>query len=196
MWWRECPFADSYSSLGPRRCGSTTSFFKGVVVHTKAEGFHILDHKNGGGTGVSLAEGMNLPNVRSEFRQVLHRRIYGQALIGELFFIGKIVIQRVFDTVPVRIDHGVAVQHPLFLGDVVLQNLSGVTEHAFKQSAVDGEPLGRRELEGFFAQQLCDSGRDNICFFGFVLYDDGQCAGCGRQCDYPVSAELPVNQRS
>lgn len=27
-------------------------------------------------------------------------------------------------------------------------------------------------------------------------YDDGQCAGCGRQCDYPVSAELPVNQRS
>ena len=27
-------------------------------------------------------------------------------------------------------------------------------------------------------------------------HDDGQCAGCGRQCDYPVSAELPVNQRS
>ena len=45
-----------------------------------------------------------------------------------------------------------------------------MTEHAFKQSAVDGEPLGRRELEGFFPQQLCDSGRDNIRFFGFVLY--------------------------
>lgn len=74
---------------------------------------------------------------------VLHRRIYGQALIGELFFGGKIVIQRILDTVPIRIDYGVAVQHPLFLGDVVLPNLPGVTEHAFKQPAVDGEPLGR-----------------------------------------------------
>ena len=117
--------------------------FKGVVVHTEAEGFHIFDHKDGGGTGVSLAEGMDLPNVGGEFRQMLHRRIYGQALIGELFFSGKIVIQRILDTIPVRIDYGVAVQHPLFLGDVVLTNLPGVTEHAFKQSAVDGEPLGR-----------------------------------------------------
>ena len=34
---------------------------------------------------------------------MLHRRIYGQALIGELFFGGKIVIQRILDTVPIRI---------------------------------------------------------------------------------------------
>ena len=86
---------------------------------------------------------MNLPNVRSEFRQVLHRRIYGQALIGELFFGGKIIIQRILDTVPVRIGHGVAVQYPFFLGDVVLTNLPGVVKYALKQSAVDGEPLGR-----------------------------------------------------
>ena len=78
---------------------------------------------------------------------MLHRCIYGQTLIGELFFGSKIIIQCVPDTVPVRIDHGVAVQHPLFLGDVVLSNLSGVTEHALKQSAVDGEPLGGGELE-------------------------------------------------
>ena len=78
---------------------------------------------------------------------MLHRRIYGQALIGELFFSGKIIIQRILDTAPIRIDYGVAVQHPLFLGDVVLSNLSRVTEHAFKQSAVDGEPLGGGELE-------------------------------------------------
>ena len=25
-------------------------------------------------------------------------------------------------------------------------------------------------MEGFFAQQLCDSGRNNICLFGLVLY--------------------------
>ena len=101
---------------------------------------------------------------------MLHRRIYGQTLIGELFFSGKIVIQRILDTVPVRIDHGVAVQYPFFLGDVVLSNLSRVTEHAFKQSAVDGEPLGGGELEGFFPQRLCDPCRDNVRFFRFVLY--------------------------
>ena len=31
----------------------------------------------------TLAEGMDLPNVGGEFRQMLHRRIYGQALIAE-----------------------------------------------------------------------------------------------------------------
>ena len=36
---------------------------------------------------------------------MLHRCIYGQTFIGELFFIGKIVIQRILDTVPVPIDH-------------------------------------------------------------------------------------------
>ena len=76
---------------------------------------------------------------------MLHRCIYGQALIGELLFSGKIVIQRILDTVPVRIDYGIAVQYPLFLGDVVLPNLPGVTEHALKQPTVDGEPLDRRE---------------------------------------------------
>ena len=77
------------------------------------------------------------------------RRIYGQTLIGKLFFSGKIVIQRILDTVPVRIGHGIAVQHPLFLGDVVLPNLSRVTEHAFKQSAVDGgHSAGRIGMDG------------------------------------------------
>ena len=78
---------------------------------------------------------------------MLHRRIYGQALIGELLFSGKIVIQRILDTVPVRIDYGIAVQYPLFLSDVVLPNLPGVTEHTLKQPVVDGEPLGGEGLE-------------------------------------------------
>ena len=78
---------------------------------------------------------------------MLHRCIYGQTLIGELFFSGKIIIQRILDTAPIRIGHGIAVQYPLFLSDVILPNLSGVTEHTLKQPAVDGEPLGRPELE-------------------------------------------------
>ena len=78
---------------------------------------------------------------------MFHRRIYGQTLIGELFFGSKIVIQRILDTVPVRIDYGIAVQYPLFLSDVVLPNLPGVTEHTLKQPVVDGEPLGGEGLE-------------------------------------------------
>lgn len=78
---------------------------------------------------------------------MFHRCIYGQALIGELLFGGKIIIQRILDTVPVRIDYGVAVQYPLFLSDVILPNLSGVTEHTLKQPVVDGEPLGGEGLE-------------------------------------------------
>ena len=35
-----------------------------------------------------------------------------------------------------------------------------------------------------------------IRLYAFSGHDDGQCACCGRQCDYSVSAELPVNQRS
>ena len=144
-------------------------FTERIVIDTEPKGFHILNHKHGGGTGVSFTEGMDLPNIRGEFRQVLHRRIYGQALIGELFFGGKIVIQRILDTVPIRIGHGIAVQHPLFLGDVVLPNLSGVTEHALKQPTMDGEPLGGGELESFFPQQFCDSGGNNVRFFGLFI---------------------------
>ena len=78
---------------------------------------------------------------------MLHRCIYGQTLIGEVLFSGKIIIQRILDTAPIRIGHGVAVQYPLFLSDVILPNLSGVTEHTLKQPVVDGEPLGGGELE-------------------------------------------------
>ena len=103
---------------------------------------------------------------------MLHRRIYGQALIGELFFGGKIVIQRILDTVPVRIGHGIAVQHPLFLGDVVLTNLSRVTEHALKQPAVDGEPLGGENWNG----------RESPCNSGFcVLYCRSKSENNGRR---------------
>lgn len=92
---------------------------------------------------------------------MLHRRIYGQTLIGELFFSGKIIIQRILDTAPIRIGHGIAVQYPLFLSDVVLPNLSGVTEHTLKQPVVDGEPLGGENWNG----------RESPCNSGFsVLY--------------------------
>ena len=60
-------------------------FLECVIVYAKAECFHILYHKYGSCTVVPLAERVNLPNIGGEFRQMLHRRIYGQTLIGECF---------------------------------------------------------------------------------------------------------------
>ena len=114
---------------------------------------------------------------------MLHRCIYGQALIGELLFSGKIVIQRILDTVPVRIDYGIAVQYPLFLSDVVLPNLPGVTEHTLKQPVVDGEPLGG---EGW-------NGRESPCNLGFsVLY----CRLTTEKTDGAPGSESNTRQRN
>ena len=82
---------------------------------------------------------------------MLYSFIYGQTLIGKLLFGRKIVIQSFLNTVPIRIGNSIAVQNPLFLCDVVLPDLSCMTEYAFEQSAMNRKPLGRRELKRFFS---------------------------------------------
>ena len=42
-------------------------FLECVVIYAEAECFHIFYHKYGSSTGVSLAERVNLPNIRSKF---------------------------------------------------------------------------------------------------------------------------------
>ena len=84
-------------------------------------------------------------------------------LIRKLLFGGEIIVQSFFNAVPIRINYGIAVQHPLFFCDVVLPDLSGVVEYALKQSAVNGKPLGRRKLKCLFSQQLRYSCRNDIC---------------------------------
>lgn len=126
-----------------------------IVIDAEPKGFHILNHKHGGGSCVTLAKGMNLPNIRCEFCKVLHRCFNRQSLIGELFFGGKIIIQRVFYAAPISIDNRFAVQYPFLFGNVILTYLPGMIEYALKQSAVNGNPLSRRKLKRFFTQQLC-----------------------------------------
>ena len=118
-------------------------FTERIVIDAEPKGFYILDHKHGGGTGISLAERVNLPNIRCKLCKVLYRCFNRQPLIRKLLFGGKIIIQRFFNAVPIRINYGIAVQHPLFLGDVILPDLTGVVEYALNQSAVNGNPLGR-----------------------------------------------------
>ena len=144
-------------------------FTERIVIDAEPKGFHIFNHKYGGGTGVSLAEGMDLPNIRCKLCEVLYRCFNRQSLIRKLFFGGEIIVQSFFNAVPIRIDHGIAAQHPLFLCDVILPNLSGVVKYALKQSAVNGNPLGGGKLKRFFSQQLRYSCRNDICLFGFVF---------------------------
>ena len=108
-----------------------------IVIDTEPKGFHILNHKHGGGSCVAFAEGMNLPNIRCKFCKVLHRRFNRQSLIGKLFFGGKIIIQRVFYAVKISVDNRFAVQYPFLFGNVILTDLSGVVKYALKQSAVN-----------------------------------------------------------
>ena len=125
-------------------------FLECVVVYAKAECFHIFYHKYGSCTVVSLAERVNLPNIRSKSCQMLYSRINRQTLLRKLFFGWKIIVQGFLNTVPIRIDNSIAVQKPLFLCDIVLPDLSCVTEYALKQSSMNWKPLGRGKLKRFF----------------------------------------------
>ena len=107
-------------------------FLECVIVYAKAECFHIFNHKYGSCTGISLAKRVNLPNIGGKFSQMFYSCLNRQTLIRKLFFCGKIVIQSFLNTVPIRIGNSIAVQYPLFLCDVVLPDLSCMTEHALE----------------------------------------------------------------
>jgi len=59
-------------------------FTERIVIDAETKGFHIVNHKNGGGTGISLAEGMNLPNIRCKLCKELYRCFNRQSLIAHL----------------------------------------------------------------------------------------------------------------
>ncbi len=109
-------------------------------------------------------EGVNLPNIRCEFRKMFYRCFHRQSRIGELFFGSKIIIQGVFYAVEIGVDNRLAVQYPSLLGNVVFSYLSGVVEYALEQSAVNGDPLSRRKLKRLFAQKLSDPCGNDVGF--------------------------------
>ena len=144
-------------------------FTERIVIDAEPKGFHILNHKHGGGSCVTLAKGMNLPNIRCKFCKVFHRRFNRQSLIGEQLFGGKIIIQRVFYAAPISVDNRFAVQYPFLFGNVILTDLSCVVKYTLEQSAVNGNPLGRRKLKRLFAQKLRYSSGNDVGFLCFVF---------------------------
>lgn len=66
---------------------------KHIVIDAEPKGFHIFNHKNGGGSRITLAEGMNLPNVRCKLCKVLYCCFNRQPLIRKLLFCGEIIVQ-------------------------------------------------------------------------------------------------------
>ena len=67
-------------------------FTERIVIDTEAKGFHIFNHKHGGGSCVAFAEGMNLPNIRCKLCKVLYRCFNRQSLIRKLLFGGEIIL--------------------------------------------------------------------------------------------------------
>ena len=104
-------------------------FTERIVIDTEPKSFHILNHKHGGGSCVTLAEGMNLPNIRCKFCKVFHRCFNRQSLIGKLFFGGKIIIQSIFYAAPISVDNRFSVQYPF----LYCQFLSGIFVPLFLQ---------------------------------------------------------------
>ena len=99
-------------------------FTERIVIDTEPKSFHVLNHKHGGGSCVTLAEGMNLPNIRSKLSKMFYAAFYRQALIRILFLRSKIIIKRIFDTVPRCVGNSITFQHPFsynirFLGIVL-----------------------------------------------------------------------------
>ena len=86
-------------------------FAERIVVDTEAKGFHIFNHKHGGGSCISLAEGVNLPNIRRKLCKVLNRCFNRQTLIRKLLFGGKVIIQGVLDAVKISVNNRCSVQY-------------------------------------------------------------------------------------
>lgn len=86
-------------------------FLECVVIYAKAECFHILNHKHGGVSCVTLAEGVNLPNIRCKLCKVLYRRFNRQSLIREILFSGKVIIQGILDAVKISVNNRCSVQY-------------------------------------------------------------------------------------
>ena len=108
-------------------------FTESIVIDMETKSFHILNHKHGGCSCVTLAKGMNLPNVRCKLCKMLHRCFNRQPLIRKLLFGGKIIIQSIFYAVKISVDNRFAVQYPFFFGNVILTDLSGVVKISSKR---------------------------------------------------------------
>ena len=101
-----------------------------IVVHREAEGLQVFHDEDRGRARVSLAEGMDLPDAGRKLCHVLDRFRDRKRVIGELFFLRKIIIQRVADALPGRIDDRIAAEYPLIFCDVVGAELSRVIKDA------------------------------------------------------------------
>ena len=68
-------------------------------------------------------------------------------LIAEITLLVYVVIQRLTKIFPVQITDGVVFKHPLFLGDVVIPNLSGMFINSLKDSAMKGNNTLSAEIQ-------------------------------------------------
>ena len=117
MWQR---FASGYCCSSPHKRISEVPriILEHIVIDTESECLQPLHRKYGGSAGVTLTEGVYLPNARHELANLFHCHIgIEHRIIGFLLLL-EVVFERLAQHIVVRIEHRVATQHPLLLCDI------------------------------------------------------------------------------
>ena len=107
---------------------------------------------------------MYLPETRDIAGYMLHHLVFFQSRIDELPFLVQIVLQGHAYFLPSGIHHAVVLQHPFFLRNVILSELSCVFEHPFKNGTMDGSETCHAIGERIGHQQFRDVGRHLVGF--------------------------------
>ena len=142
-------------------------FFKRRIVYIYSKGLQILDDEYGCRSGVSFRKRVDLPDTGSKSGNVFNKILLVKAVVFKGFFLFKIIIQRWHDISVITVNYGIIIEHPFFFRNIVCSKFSGFTDDALKQMLVDLLKGGGGEGECFIAQQLGDSGGNNVGFFFF-----------------------------
>ena len=118
------------------------------------------------GAGVAFAESVDLPKSGNEAGDMSDKVILCEAFIAEFAFLLDVVVQCPAQVFPVQVIHCVAFQHPFLFGDVVVAQLAGVFEDAFKNAAVQRDKAVGGEVDRLHGEYLLNVSR---CLVGFIL---------------------------
>ena len=149
-------------------------FGKNTVGRVKAEEAKIPDKEYRRRSGVSLLEGMDLPQPRNEYREMADDPVHGQVAIGKASLLGQVVFQRRHELRRAAIEHRFPVEHPFPFADIMAPDVSRMGKDARKQPPVDGQVFVRREAERPFRQERRDPGRDLVRLLGAILRASGR----------------------
>ena len=118
-------------------------FGKKIVADDESHCPEIFDRKDRCGAGVTLPEGMDLPDAGNKLGKVPDHFVVIEVLVAELFFYIEIVLQSPLDFRKTHIEDRFTTQHPFFFGNVAVPEssceLSGVCRFCLKCQGVSAD---------------------------------------------------------